>query len=285
MARNTSQAVKDESKQEFNKPVELYQVFLDEETLYLTNSPQDVDFFDEDGTPQTYLSIGIDRSDIHTTLEQQSNRVTITIDNVNREFSARLAHQEFRNKQVAIWKVFKGHLESFANRVELFAGVMDDPSVDEQQVELTAYSRIDMYDARIPARKYGTNCPWRFGDPETCGVTPPTASGTVDSVSDFTTLYLSELTGHDDHYWAYGFITVDGESRFVVDSGDGWVRIRIPFFSDPTGENYQLKAGCDKTFGAEDEGQNEINHGCKFWNNTEFFGGFLFIPDDRKGGL
>ena len=274
--RELTDKLKTQKNKEYNRPIELYQIFLGEETLYLTPFNEDIEFYDEDGNEVTYKSRGMSRSSIETSVEQRSNQVNISIDNVSREMGSYLAHYDLRNKIIAIWQVFVDELDDPGHYIPLFYGIMDEPSVDEQKIEFTAYSRIDMYDSQVPARKFTATCPWRFGD-ENCGVEVPTKSGTVDSVSDFTKLYLSEIVGDDDHYWAYGNITVNGETRYIVDSGDGWVEIRIPFFSDPEGEEYELEAGCDKTMGE--------NNGCKNWDNEEFFGGFLSIPDDREGGL
>ena len=40
-----------EKSKEENCPVELYQVYLDEETIYLAMCPQDIEFFDAQGNP------------------------------------------------------------------------------------------------------------------------------------------------------------------------------------------------------------------------------------------
>lgn len=277
MARETTPNINQEKAKEYNRPAELFQLFLKGQTLYLTNYEQDVEFFDQNGNAQTYSSIGLRRSNIEHHIEGRANQVTLRLDNVDQTFSSFFEYDDFRNRKMVIWQVFLDKL-NFPDKVEKFVGYMDAPAIDEKEISVVAYSILDIYDKRLPARLYGVECPWAFGDPETCGVNPPEQAGIVNSVSgDFLTLYLSEIAGSEDDYWAFGYIIIGDEGRKVMESGDGWVKVRLPFMSSPEGESYLLKAGCDKSIGED--------FGCERWDNLEFYGGFLSVPETRGGDV
>lgn len=276
MVRSLSPNLLNEKDKEYNSPVELYQLFLDGLTLYLTDCPNDVEFFDENGNPKTYTPVGLSRSDIEYHLKGETNKVTLEFDNVNQLFSALVAHNEFRGKKVVIWQVFLDYL-NFEDKREKFTGLMDAPVVNESRIELVAYGLFDLFDKPIPGRTYQGDCPWRFGDPETCGVNAPTRTGNVSNVTGNNLIIHSPAL--EEHlpadYWAYGFMDIENQSRKVTGSGNGWVSIQTPFSTSPVGKGFFLKAGCDKT--------NGNNFGCGKWNNLQFYGGFLFVPQDRRG--
>jgi len=283
LPRTLSADVENEKNKEYNRPVELYQIFLDESILYLANYDQDIEFFDEDGNAQTYEAAALSRDDIKISSDLQSNKMTVRIDNVARDMSAYLAYNDFRGKKLRLLKVFLDELNSYDDATLLFEGEMDEPAVDEYELSLTVTQNIDINDKSIPSRTFSLRCDFEFGSEE-CGVTKPTISGVVDSVENYKKLYLSEVNGDEANRWAYGHIEVDDEYREIVSSGDGFVNIDMPFSEDPTGKSYNLEAGCDKTYSVEDGSNTEVNHGCSYWNNTSRFGGFLSIPEAQEVG-
>lgn len=282
MPKPTSSNVNAEKIKEFNMPVELIIISLDDLTLYLTDYTHDVEFFDLDGNPQTYYATGFRRSAVQTNLESRANEVTLEIDNVDQAYSSYALHYEFRGREVRVWKVFLDYL-SYEDRIELFAGIMDSPAIDENQINVVAYSRLDLVDRQIPARTFSVQCQWEFGD-DVCGVNIPEASGVVASTAENETRinFTSDLPHTSTDYWRCGYITIGNESRYVVGSGVDYVYIRVPFLSDPTGENYELQAGCDKSYIMPQE--DLAGHfGCGRWQNQHRFGGFLNVPSGRGG--
>lgn len=291
MAREINLTLEEEKDKEANRPIELYQIHLDSATLYLANHPEDIQFYDEDGNEQVYDAYGLARRDISRSSNLKADKITVEIDNVEREMSTLIANNEFRNRELVIWKVFLGQLEDPDDYIELFRGQMDEPAADENSLEVTVKNKFDIFEREIPRRKYSLNCPWEFGSEE-CGVEiseddNTLVTGTVDSVDadNPAKLYLSGMSDDPQNYWAYGYIEVENEARFVRSSGnddDGdYITVDMPFFSDPEGEDYTLTAGCDKTYELEDDDGDEVNHGCAFWDNTQRYGGFLSIPEAR----
>lgn len=275
MPRTLSPDVWAEKLKEENCPVELYQVYLDEETIYLAMCPHDIDFFDAHGNPVTYRGADLQRSAVKTNIETRVDQVEVQIDNVTREMSAYIAHTDFQGRRLVIWKVFLDCLDDPNNYVVIFDGIMDEPRVDQYSMAVTVVSKLDTLDIELPARTYEVQCSWPsgFGGPE-CGKVIPPKEGTVDSVSeDRMTIYDAAIT-EEANYWAYGAITIGKEMRVVTESGAGYVKVEYPFYIDiPAGTPYKLEAGCDKGY--------DTPHGCQYWNNTQYYGGFLSIPRIR----
>jgi hypothetical protein len=264
-----------EKEKEFNCPVEIYQVYLDEQTLYFAMCPKNIEFFDEQGNSATYYAADLSRAAVKTNIETKVDQTEVQISNVNREMSAYIANTDFQGRRLVIWKVFLGCLDDPNNYVVIFDGIMDEPRVDQYTVAVTVVSKLDTLDRELPGRTYEVQCSWPSGfGGEECGKVIAPKNGTVDSVSvDRMTIYdavLTEVAG----YWKFGMITIGKESRVVTESGTGCVRVEYPFYIEvPAGTEYILEAGCDKGF--------DTAHGCQYWNNTNYYGGFLSIPRIR----
>ncbi|KXS41188.1 MAG: hypothetical protein AWU54_1717 [Candidatus Frackibacter sp. T328-2] len=275
MSRDLSTDVQNEKDKSYNRPIELYQVFLDQQTLYLARYQKDIQFFDENGNPQTYTAANLDRGSISTNADTKVDEVSVTIGNVNKEMSAYIANTKFQGRRLVIWKVFLDHLDSANNKIIMFDGIMDAPKVNQEVMTVDVVSRLDTLDKDLPSRFYGVKCSWQFGGPDTCGVSVPTKIGTVEYISaDHLTINDSDIT-EASNYWKYGEITIGSESRHIVESGSGYVKVEYPFSADITaGDSYDMKAGCDKSY--------DGGHGCAFWSNTQYYGGFLSIPKIRN---
>jgi phage-related protein len=296
MPRTLSEDVLAEKDKDYNRPVELYQIYLDEQTLYLAMYPQDIEFFDENGDPQTYTAAALSRTTIETNTDTKVDQCEVTIDNVTREMSAYIAATEFVGRRIKIMKVFLDadrNVQSISilgrtawtqlvdskegsgldfpeNAVPIFDGIMDAPRINQYQMTVTVVSKLDTLDRKLPARTFQVQCPWQFGSEE-CGFAVPEKSGTIDSLSgDYITIYDADINEAAD-YWEYGEITIGTESRIITESGSGYVVVEYPFPANvEAGDSYEMKAGCDKSF--------DSGHGCSFWGNTDYYGGFLSIP-------
>lgn len=294
MPKTLSPAVQTEILKEENTPIELYQIFLDEVTLYLAQWNKDIDFYDENGNPQTYTAAGVARTPTRRDTENQIDKVSVSLDNVTREMSAYVANTEIRGKTIKIIKVFQaektdavvwfGMIEQDLtipgnsmldpeNYYIVFEGKMDSPTLDQNQLTVEVNSKLNQLNKKLPGRTFGPQCNWRkFGDPDTCGVVVPTKDGFLDNVSaDQKIIYDSDITEAVD-YWKYGNITIGTETRIITGSGAGYVEVEYPFLKViNAGDGYSMKAGCDRTYNG--------GHGCTYWGNTDFYGGFRKIPN------
>lgn len=271
MPRTINAVIEAIKNKKHNIPIELYRVFLDEQTLYLAMYPQSIVFFDENNNPKTYMAAALSRSAIRTNTEMQVDMTTVTIDNVTKEMSAYIASTEFRGRKMEIIKIFLDEYSSPENGVLLFSGTMDEPALTEQTMTVSVVGELDTLNKKLPVRSFSTQCTWvdGFGG-EACGFNVPKKTGVIDIVGvDNLTIKDANIT-EKENYWKYGYISVGNERRYIQESGSGFIKIDYPFSSDVSKQSYTLQAGCDKTF--------DGGHGCLFWGNTQYYGGFLSIP-------
>jgi hypothetical protein len=115
-------------------------------------------------------------------------------------------------------------------------------------------------------RTVSQNCDAWFGDPDECGATRVTQTGTIGANSTQYTIYDSSITQVAD-YWKGGVCTIGFESKKIISSTVGSITVDYPFYSTPTtGTNYSITNGCDHT---------QAN--CKLYNNLKNFGGFPVV--------
>jgi len=269
--KNLTDNFKDESQKSFNRPIELYQIFFDEGTEYLAAHSDQVDYFDENGNPQTYYPFSITRRPISTDTEIRSQQTEIKIDNINLEMSSYLAHTEIQGRRIVIWKVFQDRLDDKNAYAIIFDGEMDEPRIDDNYLAITVLSPLDLLGAHLPARTFQTSCPWTFGGEE-CGILVPNKTITISDISaDRMTISSNDITEGSGH-WNYGSLVINKRSRVINDSGSGYVEIEYPLPGDVgVGDSVRIDAGCDKSYNA--------GHGCDHWDNKDYYGGFRSIPN------
>lgn len=272
MARTLSPNVTAEAAKDQNRPVELYQIYLDAGPLFFAAHPENINYFDENGTPTTYYALGLSRSPVRTNMDTKVDEVTVQLDNVTREMSAYIAHAEFVGRRLKIIKVFLEYLANPADHVVIFDGIMDAPTITETAMQVTVVSKLDMLGFRVPRRRYQRPCNWKFGSAE-CGISlaSATVSGTVQAISsDGLTLTLSGRT-EAAGYYVDGVLTIGSEWQRVVSSNGATIVVDYPFVNAKVGDPYTLRRGCDKTFET-----------CRDrFGNQNAFGGFLSIPAER----
>lgn len=270
MPRAITPGVSAEAGKAENRPVELYQVYLDEATLFFAVHPENVEFYDENGTPTTYYALGLSRSPVRTNMDTKVDEVTVQLDNVTREMSAYIAHAEFVGRRLKIIKVFLDHLESPEDYVTVFDGIMDAPVINETAMQVAVVSKLDLLGFRVPRRRYQRPCNWKFGSAQ-CGADPGVVAGTVVSISpDGLTLTLSgraEGTG----YYRDGVLTIEGQWQRVLSSNGATFTVSYPFVGVEPDDTYSLRRGCDKSLET-----------CRDrFGNQSNYGGFLSIPAER----
>lgn len=260
-------AEKDKSE---NRPIELYQVYLPEVTLFLAAHDEPVPFFDEQGSPVTYLPIGVSRTPIKTNVETRVDECTVSIDNINRDMSAYVAHTDLSGRRCRILKVFFGLLDDPDHAVTVFDGLMDAPTLNEHAMQVTVRSRLDTLTVATPKRRYRKLCNWKFGSPE-CGIdlASVTVNGTVQAIdTEGKTVTLSDRSEPEGHF-TDGVLTIAGESRMVAASDGPTVTVDYPFTASVIGEPYTLRRGCNKTYDESCVGR---------FQNGHRFGGFVSVP-------
>lgn len=272
MTRPLSPSMASESKKDINRPVELYAIYLDDETVYLAAHDQNVQFFDENGTPTLYYASALKRSAIRTNVESRVDECSVSLDNVTREMSAYMAHNEFRGRRLRIVKVFLDHLDDYANHVIIFDGVMDAPAANQSAMTVSVTSRLDTLNVNVPRRHYQRLCGWKFGGVE-CGVSisSVTVTGTVQGMSNQGRQLTLSGRSESTDYFEDGILTIDGLSRKVVSSSGSTINVEYSFPADVIGKPYSMRRGCNKDY----------DTGCAKFNNQARFGGFLSVPSEK----
>lgn len=278
MVRDISSATQAEANKESNIPIELYQVFLPDTTLYLAVWPNALDFYDENGNAQTYQPAAISRRPAKRSKGMDVDRLEVQLDNVGQEWSGYASNYDLSGIKVTIWKVFLERVSgdyqiksNYADRIHIFTGQVTQPQINEQQIKVQLNSNLDTLTKRLPGRVFASKCQWTFGSDE-CGVTPPTNSGTIQSMN--TSQDVITLESFADTNWIKGSLETGDYMRVIegYDLGANTVTLEFPLPSDVSaGDTYTITAGCNKV-------KNDSSKGCDFWNNKEFFGGFPELP-------
>lgn len=133
----------------------------DTESLYLTDcdydpeskSRNEIDWFDEKGLAQKYVSCGISFEQVAVTTDNTIETSRIKLDNVNRQFSAMA--QFFKLNGVAV-QVLRGYRELLAypdGAQLLFAGELKKVLINEYSLDAEVWSSFSL-NVRIPRRLY-----------------------------------------------------------------------------------------------------------------------------------
>lgn len=138
---------------EENRPLELFEVFLDTGTLFLAQAEDHVVF----GT-QTYTAAGISRAPVRTSLELEVDECTVKVDNVDLAFSQRMIATDFIGRNVVIKKVDRDALGSATHFLTVFDGRMDEPILDQQALTVKVRSWLDALHHSVPRRVFSTLC-------------------------------------------------------------------------------------------------------------------------------
>ncbi len=288
MAKDLSTNIETEIATDEHRPIELYIVFLDDLTIHLTDHDQDVEFFDIDDGAQTYTAAAISRGEVKTNIDNRIDSVAVSLGNINRAMTDYIAAYEFRGRRMIIRRVYEDYLTDPDDYITVFDGLMDNPVIGEQSMQVTLKSRLGTLTKRIPRRMYQIHCNWEFGSTE-CGVdkTATDIVGETVIVGSSTSVIRISGSAYEnlaDDYYKYGTVEVtagdnSGESRLLTYSsgtfaatGISGMQVGVGYNlpSDPVGDTVTIEQGCDKTPTFCDEQ----------YSNLANYGGFDTIPEN-----
>lgn len=288
--RNLNLKVQDQIQQDTTKPVDIYELYLgsqiavDDNTLFFVASPDRLNFWDIEGTPQEFLPLGLQRSTVKHNIDLAVDYFNIALDNVDRAMSALIAATEFREKRVVLRTLFLDQKESPDDAILVFDGIIDKPVITEQSLNIQVVSRISL--KLKTGRLYQLMCPWRFGG-NYCGfsISATQSTGSV-SAGSTQSLIIDPSRTEADNFWKHGIIeftsgaNVGAKRRITGYSlSSKEIGIDIVLFNTISiGDTFIIKQGCDKTLDwCKDTLANELN-----------FGGFHTLPielnEDIKEG-
>lgn len=176
MARTLTANITTEKDLAANRPVELYEIEINDlTTLFFTDHNEDITF-----DSQLYTAFPISRSIIQYSADQKVSSVQVNASNVDLAFSAFIAANDIRNKSISIKKVFLDKLADANDFVILFKGVMDSPSLTEEIISLICVDEIQAITSQLPKFMYTHTCGNIFKSTK-CGYV---GVGTLDQLND-----------------------------------------------------------------------------------------------------
>jgi len=257
---------------EQNAPLELYEIYLDDQTYYYVNAEQDIVL-----GVQTYTAIGISRTRISTTIDSKVDEISVQLDNVDKGFTQLIQSKELQGKRIIVKKAFRGYLGSAVNIIVLFDGRIDMLAIDQQKVQARIVSWLNAVTKKYPGRMFQAQCNHKFGD-TWCTIDKDAVANKVTGTADAgttTTLIDAALTQAGD-YWKDGVIKITGGTNIglsrqvrVFDAVTDTLTFRLgfPVAIDDTSQ-YTLYRGCNKT----------QNICVNTYNNWQHYGGYTTIP-------
>ena len=259
-----------------NKPVLLYEIYLDSGTLYFTDHIADIVFPSSGGHTYTALAISHDKLQIGG--DNLIDTIQVHLDNVPKTIGNYCVYERFRGRAIIVRRVYADLLGSSNYAEVVFSGTMKEPLVDYYRVSVECISG-QILQKKEPLYNYQRKCRWQLGGAG-CGASIAgyelEENNAPDSGST-TTLVDSNLSATANIY-ANGVLECDfisgstawTEKRRIksYDSGTRTITVEIPF-SQTTANATRFKAiaGCDKKW--------ETCHD-KFANLLNF-GGFIHV--------
>jgi len=274
MMREVPSAVHSAAQAAESKPIELYEVFLDSQTLYFAQDNDYVIF-----GVQTYSPIGVSRTPVRTSADLEVDEVTLQLDNVDKFFAQEAIKTDFVGRRITVKKVFRDQLDSASKFVVVFDGRMDEPSIEQSAMTVHLRSSLDALHIPIPRRVFSTLCNYQHYDiscavSKTLGTNIVTGTA-VGPASDF--IVFSVVLSHSSNYWGpVGTLKMFTGSnanvgREVISSTTASLsaNVRIPFpYLINSGDIFSIQRGCRKT----------ITDCISKFGNFPNYGGFPTIP-------
>lgn len=266
----TSEA-QDELDAQQNRPIELYDIYLEAETLHLTTYHDTISFFDPDGTPADYTPIAVERGPIEQDVLAKAIKVTCRIDNINQAMASYAATSKIKGRKVTIRQVFLDAMASADDAIVILKNALIDAyTITESWLEATLTSSLGSLNIEAPRWHYQLQCNRKFASAD-CGVDINAAANkkdkTLDAGSTQTVLLDAGITEGAD-YWNDGECHIldgalAGQKRRIVASQNGQITVQFGFTEAPaTGVQVRLYRGCDKTFQTcKNRFANQINYG------------------------
>lgn len=247
--------------------VDLYVLHCLTGDLYFAALDEDVHWYiPGTTTPVTYIAMPIKRGSVTHSDDDKISNMDIQISNVTQEFSSQMFGSfDFRGTMVEILQIaYPGSLTSGQQFRYVFYGYLDNPSLDESKA-LFGATVVSVLPNMKPHRVFSLSCSAWFGDPEECGATKHTATGTASLSSTVDRIYVDGAG--DLSQWLHGTVTIGFETKRIIATGGGYVDLEYPFFSSPAGQQFTAAQGCDHTLTT-----------CKRYGNERNYNGFLGIP-------
>lgn len=119
--------------------------------LYLTDAPENVTWFDENGQTQVYYSCGLNIEEAERSKDQNSDQCHISLDNVNNEFTSLAQYYKLNGVTCEIFTGLKNTLNSETGAILKFSGKIRSITIGQTQVDAIISQGFDGMD-KVPKR-------------------------------------------------------------------------------------------------------------------------------------
>ena len=161
MAKNISNAAKTEAQKEYNEPIYLVTITLDDTTLRFTNREEDIEY--PTGSSIIYSSWRIEFPSVISRVSFEVDRVKFAFNNSDLVFSTDyLVNHDFNERTLKLSRIFGNLLVDAADEIIIFQGEMEVGEIDEGRVLIDVLSPFYKFGRTIPKRLYQNNCPHTF---------------------------------------------------------------------------------------------------------------------------
>ncbi len=160
MSKGLNEVMVEQSEQEQNRPIELYEVEVDDGVVlrYAANNTNDIVF-----NGLVYQAASISRTDVEANMESKLEEVSITLPNVNREFSAYVANGGRINGYTCrVLTVMRDALDDPLNYAITFQGELDGAIINGKTFNFRVRSYNGSFNIKVPRRKYSPFCELDF---------------------------------------------------------------------------------------------------------------------------
>lgn len=256
--KSLSASYRSKASGDYNAPIEIYDIFLDTQTLHLAQYDKNFTFYDLNGNSETYLAFPMKREPADRSSEGAIGSVKVNVANIDRSMSAYIASTDIRGRRVVIRKVFTDLVTSSGDAAVIFDGVMDAPTVSEETLEFNATDRVSL-NREVPRQRYMLLCNHKFGNEEcfygkASGDMYGTHKGICDGVSSGLTITTTTLASGDDFFKDGEVVFTKGLNanlkRKVVRNNAVAKSMTIDYalpYTLVSGDTFTLRRSCDKS--------------------------------------
>ncbi len=132
---------------------------------YFADSEEFLSFFDEAGTPEAYLPVGLSFDKVSCDNGNKVVSFVLKLDNVSRDFCALASQVQIKGCRVELLSAFREDLSDPEAAQTIMAGSIQGWSITEYSIEADVTAPLNL-PMRTPQRLYWPRCHWRFGGQE-----------------------------------------------------------------------------------------------------------------------
>lgn len=224
----------------------------------------------------TYQPLGWSRGPYEVEAGSGVDRVTITLDDVEKYWASVVQSQSIQGSRLRLRKVFLGLLTDEANKIDIFDGFAGTPQFDDTTFAVEIRSIVDYHETELPTRTFQSSCPYFLGEAR-CGVDMTSIQNRIEVIgvggSSKRKIKSPLLAGYGASHWIAGYVLVvngpdKGLARPIENSTPGEATLFVPFNFSLEGQHVRVVRGCRKT-----KADCQIRH-----NNLPNYGGFAEVP-------